>query len=947
MKKALFIIGGLGLLAGAAVFGLARYGAARLAQARALIAEGDTAKALEILQELHAGRPGDGGIAYELGKCEIALDRPGRAERLWRRFPHDDPRAPEVAIFRARYWLDQGAMSVARDILEPIAARSGEAWRLLARLYQSEGRVRDARALYRTIWAGCDDPIGVLSELWKLENEPFPLEAMRAYLAVMEEKRPDDPDVRLGKANVAIHKGELAAAEALLTDRVGAFDPVARAMALLELALARRDHALFLKAAAELPADRFDDSEIAGLQAQEAELAGDRLREIKALEARLALEPGNTSALDRLAELMHLEGDETRSRNLRRQGELARTDRARYVEILKKDRDGARANELRDICVRLGLGFEARSWSKLCGDRSAPAAPRRSRVTLLQAIGVKPRAQEEGAPTESPLIMPRFEEIAADSGALFTYRNGASELRQLPETMSGGVGLLDFDRDGKLDIFFVQGGAFPPPEGAKSEDRLFRNRGDGGFEDVSAKAGLAEMEGGYGHGLCIGDYNNDGYSDIFITRWEKYQLLKNRGDGTFEDATAAAGLARRGGWPTSAAWGDFDRDGDLDLYVCRYLVWDAEHPKVCRETGGTGRAFYCTPRDFPAEPDRLYRNDGGRFTDITDQAGIVDRDGRGLGVLTADLDGDGKIDIYVANDMSANFFFRNLGNMKFAETAFAAGNACNSQGGYQAGMGIDCGDLDGDGEPDLVVTNFYGESTTFYRNLGAGFFADHTAEIGLAAPSRHLLGFGVSLFDSNNDGLLDLATANGHVNDGRPRFARAMPMQLMLGTRDARGAARVVDVTDRAGAGLNRPRIARGLARGDLDGDGRLDLVVVAQNEPAAILMNRTLGAGHWLALALVGAKSPRGGEGARITLTSRGAKRVRILAGGGSYESASDPRVHFGLGAAEIAESVEIRWPSGALDRIENLASDRTYEVIEGGGGRVRELSAAPIDKK
>jgi hypothetical protein len=520
-----------------------------------------------------------------------------------------------------------------------------------------------------------------------------------------------------------------------------------------------------------------------------------------------------------------------------------------------------------------------------------------------------------------------FRDDAETVGLRFTYDNGPSPARQLPETMSGGVALLDYDVDGWLDVYCVQGGAFPPdPQALHAGDRLFRNRRDGTFEDASASTGIAAMARGYGHGVAVGDYDNDGYPDLFVTRWRGYALYHNRGDGTFEDVTARAGLGGDRDWPTSAAWADLDSDGDLDLYVCHYLVWDAEHPTPCRSSKGATTLAYCSPRDFDACPDHLFRNDAGRFVDVTAQSGIVDREGRGLGVVAADLDGDRRVDLYVANDTTANYFFRNRGGWQFEEVGLPAGVACSAGGGYQAGMGIACGDLDGDGLPDLAVTNFYGESTTFYRNLGSGLFADDTAAVGLAAPSRFLLGFGTAFIDVDNDGRLDLATANGHVNDYRPATAYAMPAQLFRGGAEGR----LVDATGTAGAAWSVPRVGRGLAAGDVDNDGRLDLLIVSQGAPLAYLHNRTEG-GHWVTLRLEGRATNRDAVGARVVVESGGRRQVAWRIGGGSYLSASDPRLHFGLGTAGRVDAVEVTWPSGRVDRYRNLPVDTGYWLREG----------------
>ncbi len=382
-------------------------------------------------------------------------------------------------------------------------------------------------------------------------------------------------------------------------------------------------------------------------------------------------------------------------------------------------------------------------------------------------------------------------------------------------------------------------------------DRLFRNRGDGTFQDVTAAAGIAAMPRGYGHGVSVGDFDNDGHPDLFVTRFRSYALYHNRGDGTFEDVTDKAGLGGDRDWPTSSAFADLDNDGDLDLYVCHYARWDTDNPRICTDPSGTFK-ITCDPRVVESLPDHVFRNDSGRFVDMTEQAGIVDKDGRGLGVVAADLDGDGLVDLFVANDSTANYLYHNLGGFRFEEAGHVAGVAANAAGGYQAGMGVACGDLDGDGLPDLVVTNFYGESTSFFHNLGEGLFADHTAAIGLAAPSRFVLGFGAAFLDANNDGYLDLMTANGHISDLRPLFPCPMTAQLYLG----RGYGALTDVTSRAGPVFEQLYVGRGLAVGDLDNDGRLDAVMAAQNDPIVVFHNVTTpDDSHFITLRLEGTK--------------------------------------------------------------------------------------------
>ena len=335
---------------------------------------------------------------------------------------------------------------------------------------------------------------------------------------------------------------------------------------------------------------------------------------------------------------------------------------------------------------------------------------------------------EWGAP---PIGRISFTDDAEAAGLRFVYDNAETIFHQLPEPFGGGLALLDFDGDGWLDVYCVQGGPFTPASkleatSPNSGDQLFHNRGDGHFDNVTDASGIGRFPRGHGHGVAVGDIDGDGHPDLFVTRWRSYALYRNKGDGTFEDITTKAGLGGDRDWPTSAALADFDGDGDLDLYVCHYALWDLENPRLCRNAANS-EYMNCNPLDSESLPDHMFRNDAGRFVDVTAEAGIVDRGGRGLGVVAADLDQDGRVDVFVANDSSANFLFRNLGGMRFEEVGHSAGVAGNASGAYQAGMGVAAGDLDGDGLIDLAVTNFYGESTTFYRNLGGGNFTDATA----------------------------------------------------------------------------------------------------------------------------------------------------------------------------------------------------------------------------
>ena len=517
-----------------------------------------------------------------------------------------------------------------------------------------------------------------------------------------------------------------------------------------------------------------------------------------------------------------------------------------------------------------------------------------------------------------------FREVGAGSGVHFRFTNGTRGRHDLPEIMGGGVALFDGDGDGDLDLFFADGGPIAPRNGGDDPPcRYYRNRGNGTFEDATAEAGCPGPS--YATGTAAGDYDGDGRDDLFVSGWRGQRLYRNVGGGRFEDVTARAGVAAADLWGTSAAWADLDGDGDLDLFVAAYLDFDPESAPFC--AAPDGRRDYCGPEDFPAQPDRLYRNNGdGTFTDVARAAGVDDPNGRGLGVLVADLNGDARPDLYVANDGSACRLFENLGGMRFREAGGASGVAFDGRGQALAGMGVASGDLDGDGRPELAVGNFYGRSTAAFRALGGGMYEDASGPLGLNAATRSVLGFGLVLADFDADGALDLAQANGHVLDrSRLGVPFAMPTTLL---RNVGG--KLVDASRGAGPWFARPVLGRGLAAGDFDGDGRPDLVLSAIDAPAALLRNES--PGRPVVLDLIG-KRGRNPAGTRVRAKAGGLTLVRDVTGGGSYLSASDRRVYLGLGAAPKLDRLEVTWPWGATERWDGLPASGVLRVVEGTG--------------
>jgi tetratricopeptide (TPR) repeat protein len=918
-----------------------------LAVARDAMREGRWTSARADLSALLKRRPGWDEALYELGVCELARGRKQAALDAWSQVPENSPLQGWILVRRSRIEMDQGRFDACESLLRLAADRAGrhraEARWGMVLLLRLEGRLTEARDWLQQGFDQMTDPVETLQRLYRLDHDLFPSEGVRQSLDRAGKQSAEDDRVWLGKAHLATKLGEFDEGKVWLDrcQKSRPDDPAVWRMRLTwALAAGRPEDAR--ACLPHLPARLEDQSRPPALRAWFAQQASDRVAERRALEHLLLVNPGESQAMERLGELLLEAGQPAAAAGLRLRKRETEETRKSYQGLLFTERPIEHAAELARLAGRLGRWFEARQWAALAAaagasDTTVANGPKvellpltMSLADLLPEIARSPLRADNLGPRSSGSL-PQFTDAADAAGLHFVQENGGAGGGLIPPvTSSGGVGLIDIDNDGWLDVYVVQGGTFPPREGTLwPGDRLFRNRGDGSFEDVTARSGIGAMPRGYGHGVAVGDFDNDGHADLFVTRWRSYALYRNRGDGTFEDVTAASGLGGDRDWPTSAAFADLDGDGDLDLYVCHYLKWDEHDTRTCVDPDDP-TIYRCSPLDFEALPDHLFRNDKGRFVDVTREAGIADRDGRGLGVLAADLDGDGRMDLFVANDMTANFLFRNLGNLRFEEVGLTAGVAGNASGGFQAGMGVACADLDGDGRPDLAVTNFYNESTSFFRNLGRGFFGEESAAIGLAGPSRYLLGFGIVFFDADNDGWLDLMTANGHVHDGRPQYPWKMPVRLYRNSGGPR--PRLNDISAHAGPPFQVPRMGRGMAAGDLDNDGRVDAVVVSQGEPLVFLHNRS-SQGHFLTLLLEGKMSNRDSVGAQVTVRAGGQLRVAQRIGGGSYQSASDPRLHFGLGKGASVDGIEVRWPSGHIDRYAGVQGDSGYLLREGEG--------------
>jgi hypothetical protein len=531
--------------------------------------------------------------------------------------------------------------------------------------------------------------------------------------------------------------------------------------------------------------------------------------------------------------------------------------------------------------------------------------------------------------------IPQLEDITEKAGIHFLHAATPTN-KYLIESMSGGVLLLDYDRDGWLDIYFTNA---PTVEmalrGEKARSALYHNNHDGTFTDVTEKAGLGDA--GYAMGGAVGDYDNDGWPDIYVTGYGGNTLFHNNGDGTFTDVTAKAGV-RDGRWSTGAAFGDYDGDGFVDLMVANYVDFDIHHPPAfgssttCKYMGVD---VQCGPRGLKGSGDSLFHNNGdGTFTDVSKKAGVDDPNGYyGLGVIFADFNNSGRPDIYVANDSTASFLYRNEGNGKFTDIGLESGTALGEDGHEQAGMGIAIGDYLHTGRPSMVVTTFALDNSPLYRNDGKWDFQDVSYASGLGLPSVPWVKWGVAFVDLDNDGWLDLMTVNGHVYPQTDTMVSGAHYREPKLLQFNQGDGTFCDASDEAGPAIQEQRVSRGMAVGDLFNDGNMDVVVEDLTGKPMVLRNHGVPGRHWVSFELAGTKSNRLAIGARLKIVAGGMTQTDEIHSGGSYLSQNDLRVHFGLGQATKIDTLEIRWPSGKVEMIKELESDKFYSVLEGEG--------------
>jgi hypothetical protein len=529
-----------------------------------------------------------------------------------------------------------------------------------------------------------------------------------------------------------------------------------------------------------------------------------------------------------------------------------------------------------------------------------------------------------------------FEEIADRAGLRFTADSCPTPNKNLPETMLAGVALLDYDNDGYLDIYFVNGAAIPSlrKESPKYWNRLFHNNHDGTFTDVTEKAGVQGE--GYGMGVAIGDYDNDGWPDIFLANVTKNQLFHNNHDGTFTDVTDKAGVAGgvldgRKMWSVAAGWFDYDNDGRLDLFVSNYCKWEVNKDPFCGPNPNL-RA-YCHPKNYAPLPNTLYHNNGnGTFTDVSVATGIGQIRGKGMGVAFADYDHDGFMDVFVANDNAPNMLFHNLGGKKFQDVALQTGVAYPESGAYISGMGADFRDIDNDGYDDLWVTAFEGETFPLFKNRRTGDFVEITAASGVGAITRPMSGWSNGIADFDNDGWKDLLVVRGHALDNIAEMSLRKPEEPNTVLRNL-GNGKFQDVSDGAGGDFRSPAPHRGMAFGDVDNDGRIDAVVSVLNGKAQYFHNISPNGNHWILLKLVGVKSNRMGLGTQVRVTTDAGVQYNHATTSTGYACSSDPRVHFGLGQSKVVKEIDIVWPSRIHQTLHNVPADRILTVTEQAG--------------
>ena len=940
-----------------------------LAKARSLVQSKNFRQASKTLDRLSliSGRTQD-EANYLKGLCEYSTGKFDKALETW------SSQVPGTyfysdATLKSGEWLEsQGRFTEAEEIykngLKESYPLSMEIRHALLQLFWLEARIDEVSQLIQQNWkekkrslsADASETIANLRAHLSLDLEVYPIDHVKQKLEMASLKSPKDISVIKAKIEIALKTGQMEIAHNLIKQNSGALQH-SQNWKVLELnsAIMENDLEEIIRLEKDIDRSLIKPRLVMKIATLKASKQNNLNKQIEILEVYLKTNPTDIIVMEELAQALIANKQSEEAVKIRRRRSVIDITLQQYTNLIGSDFK-SNAKQMASFAERLGRWFEAMAFNEILAIGNSKEVSLSQKIAELEqrikasnqteelwrlydqiVLDKKTNVQKE-IETENQDSYPRFKDIAKENGVDFIFESGKTQNRQLPETMGGGVAIIDYNNDGLKDIFALQGGSFPYNQITninKLGDRLFRNRGNGSFEDVTIEAGLSNIRIGYSHGVAVGDIDNDGDSDIFITRYGSYALLENQGNGTFKDKTIKWNLGGERDWPTSAAFADFDNDGDLDLYVCHYVVWETQNPRICNNDNGSTVA-YCAPHVLKSRADHLFRNDQGRFTDISDESGITgfDQNGKGLGVVAADFDDDGLIDIFVANDGTPNFLFRNHGAMRFRDEALSAGVSANSDGGYQAGMGVGCGDYNQDGRLDLIVTNFYNESTSYFENMGNFLFRERGDTIGLKLATRYKLGFGTVISDFNNDGKLDIATANGHVNDSRPIIPYQMSTQVLLGSVKGR----LKETTSIIDSDINIARLGRGLALGDLNNDGLQDIVQMNLDSNLAIFINYTTMnelavkvSLNSLMIHLEGVKSNRDGVGTKIIAKAKNMKHHIFKHGGGSYLSASSGDLHIGVGRHDIIELLEVRWPSGQIDKHQNVMCNRKIKLKEG----------------